>query len=64
MVGSVSFSACAVWRGNPYLSLMNFSCSIITFVCDLVNLGPSYSLISPSHAPVSTGVVFMIVRAD
>lgn len=62
MVGSVCFPAYAVWRGNPYLSLMNmyFSC----FVYDLVNLGPSYSLISPSHAPVSTIVVSMIVRSD
>lgn len=36
-----------------------FSCNI-TFVYDLVNLGPSYGLISPSHASVSTRVVSMI----
>lgn len=58
MVGSVSFSACAVWRGNSYLSLMN----VFFLQYYLVNLGASNSLFSPSHAPVSTRVVSMIVR--
>lgn len=58
------FPACAGQKVNLYLSLKKFFffCNI-TLVYDLVNLGPSYSLVYPFHALVSDAVVSMVVRA-
>lgn len=58
------FFLCCMERKSLFVTKERVFSLNTTLVCNLVNLEPSYSLISPSHAPVSNRVCSVIVRAD